>query len=189
MRKDYYYYVTKCRRGRDRPGSHLRFCLRPMASAKAATVAQLACPHPRCKQAKRRRLTQVARVGRVRPRNLWCAAHGRPNRVRLTHTSRLGVLAKGRGVPGRGRPQKALVGPGWGAPRRRHTQVARVGRLRPKHIWCEARGPPNRARLARTSRLGVFAKGRGVPGRGRPQKTLVGPGWGAPRRRPPRWRA
>ena len=69
------------------------------------------------------------------------------------------------------------------------TKVARVGRLRPKHIWCEARGPPNRARLARTSRLGVFAKGRGVPGRGRPQKTLVGPVGGRPGGGTPRWLA
>ena len=172
------------------------------------------------------------RVGRLRPRNIWCEARGPPNRAPLARTSSLRVCAKGRGVPGRGRPHKTLVGPvggrpdgghpggsrrpvttkkyfvrgpwapkpgsprahlkhpgvrqrgrragamappknacrsGWGGAPVAATQVARVGRLRPRNIWCEARGPPNRARLARTSMLGVFAIRRGVPGRGRPQ--------------------
>ena len=108
-------------------------------------------------------------------RGPWAPKPGSPR----AHLEPWGVRQRGWRAGARA-PPKSACRSGWGAPRRRHTQVARVGRLRPTHISCEARGPPNRAPLARTSSLGVCTKGGGVPGRGRPQKTLVGPVGGAP---------
>ena len=77
--------------------------------------------------------TKVARVGRLRPKHI-CGARpvgpqtGRASRAPLDS----GCSPKGGACRGVGAPKKRLSVRLGGA-RRRHTKVARVGRLRPKH--------------------------------------------------------
>ena len=155
-----------------------------------------ASPSSKCFKNRYFNLFLLRSVGGQPPRTLAMRARRPPHTHTLTHLHihvhgvSNASLGRCKACPSTvvSRPKNGTLKALSGA-RNTDTKVARVGRLRPKHIWCEARGPPNRARLARTSRLGVFAKGRGVPGRGRPQKTLVGPVGGRPGGGTPRWLA